>query len=138
MYYGPVASQGPRADWANEEIAFMYDFDDGQQGEDRWWINVWTPALNDNGKRPVMVWLHGGGFSGGNGHEQPGYDGEKLSRRGNVVVVSLGHRLGPLGYLNLAAYGEKYASASNVGMLDIIAALEWIRDNIASFGGEGQ
>ncbi len=136
MYYGPVAPQGPRNDWANDEIAFMYHFDDGQQGEDCLRLNLWTPGLNDHGRRPVMVWLHGGGFTGGNSHEQPGYDGENLSRRGDVVVVSAGHRLGALGYLNLAAYGEKYSSAANAGMLDLIAALEWVRDNISAFGGD--
>jgi para-nitrobenzyl esterase len=83
-----------------------------------------------------MVWLHGGGFQAGSGQEQPGYYGENLSRRGDVVVVSLNHRLGVLGFLNLAEYGEKYASSANVGMLDLVAALEWVRDNIANFGGD--
>jgi para-nitrobenzyl esterase len=83
-----------------------------------------------------MVWLHGGGFVSGSSQEHRAYDGERLSRRGDVVVVSLNHRLGPLGYLNLAAYGERYASSAHLGMLDIITALEWVRDNIANFGGD--
>ena len=84
-----------------------------------------------------MVWLHGGGFSAGSGQELKSYEGENLAHRGDVVVVSLNHRLNILGYLNLAEVGgEKYASSGNVGNLDLIAALEWIRDNIANFGGD--
>ena len=136
MYFGPVAPQGPRAGWANDENAFIFHWDDGIPGEDCLRVNLWTPGINDNRKRPVMVWIHGGGFTSGSGQEQPGYDGENLSRRGDVVVVSLNHRLGPLGYLNLAEYGQKYASSANAGMLDLVAALEWVRDNIANFGGD--
>ncbi|HKX31555.1 MAG TPA: carboxylesterase family protein, partial [Blastocatellia bacterium] len=87
-------------------------------------------------KRPVLVWLHGGGFSAGSGQELKSYDGENLSRRGEVIVVTLNHRLNVFGYLNLAEYGEKYASSANVGQLDLVAALEWVRDNIANFGGD--
>ena len=83
-----------------------------------------------------MVWLHGGGWTAGSGQEQPAYNGENLSRRGDVVVVSLNHRLNILGYLNLAAYGEKYADSTNAGVLDLVAALEWVRDNISAFGGD--
>ena len=88
------------------------------------------------GAGPVLVWIHGGGYSSGSSNELRMYDGESLSRRGDAVVVSLNHRLGVLGYLNLAEYGEKWARASNAGMLDIVAALEWVRDNIANFGGD--
>ena len=100
-------------------------------------INIWTPGYNDGKKRPVIVWLHGGGFTNGNGIEQDGYKGENLSRYGDIVFCSLNHRLGPLGFTNLAGVGgEKYAASGNVGMLDIVAAFEWIRDNIGSFGGD--
>jgi para-nitrobenzyl esterase len=136
MYYGPTCPQGPRLGWANDENAFLFQWDDGQPGEDCLRANLWTPAVNDGGKRPVMVWLHGGGWTAGSGQEQPAYHGENLSRRGNVVVVSLNHRLNILGYMNLAAYGEQYASSMNVGVLDLVAALEWVRDNIAHFGGD--
>jgi para-nitrobenzyl esterase len=136
MYYGPVSPQGPRGSWANDENAFMFHWDDGIPGEDCLRVNLWTPGTNDNRKRPVMVWIHGGGFTAGSGQEQPGYDGENLSRRGDVVVVSLNHRLGPMGYLNLAEYGQKFASSANAGMLDLVAALEWVRDNISNFGGD--
>jgi para-nitrobenzyl esterase len=100
-------------------------------------INVWTPGYGDAKKRPVMVWLHGGGFTNGNGIEQDGYNGENLSRFGDIVFCSLNHRLGPLGYTNLAGVGgERYAASGNAGMLDIVAALEWVRDNITQFGGD--
>jgi para-nitrobenzyl esterase len=134
--YGSVAPQAPRSGWANDEEAFMFSWDDGIQGEDCLRVNVWTPAVNDGKKRPVMVWLHGGGFSAGSGQELKSYDGENLARRGDVVVVSLNHRLNVLGYLNLAQYGDRYASSANLGMLDIVAALEWVRDNIERFGGD--
>lgn len=135
-YYGNVSPQGPRGGWANDEEAFLFRWDDGIQGENCLRVNIWTPAINDHKARPVMVWLHGGGFSAGSGQELPSYDGENLARRGDVVVVSLNHRLNSLGYLNLADYGDKYASSANVGMLDIVAALQWVRDNIGAFGGD--
>jgi para-nitrobenzyl esterase len=136
MQYGPVSPQPARTGWNNDEVAFLFNWNDGIQGEDCLRLNIWTPGLKDNRKRPVMVWLHGGGFVAGNGQEHPGYDGENLSRRGDVVVVTLNHRLGVVGYMNLSEYGEKYASAANVGNLDLVAALEWVRDNVSDFGGD--
>ena len=106
----------------------MFEWDDGQPGEDCLRVNVWTPGA-DSRKRPVMVWLHGGGFSAGSGQELKAYYGESIARRGDVVLVSLSHRLNVFGYLNLSRYGEEYASSANVGMLDLVAALEWVRDN---------
>jgi len=137
MQYGFVSPQEPRAGWADDEVAWMFDWDDGRPGEDCLRVNIWTPEANGGKKRPVMVWLHGGGFSAGSGQELKSYYGENLSRRGDVVVVSLNHRLGVLGYLNLAEIGgAAYADSANAGMLDIVAALEWVRDNIANFGGD--
>jgi para-nitrobenzyl esterase len=133
--YGYVAPQGARAGWANDEEAFMFAWDDGVQNEDCLRVNVWTPALGDTKKRPVMVWLHGGGYTAGSGQELRSYDGENLARRGDLVVVSLNHRLNVLGYLDLSKFGDQYAASGNVGMLDIVAALEWVRDNIQNFGG---
>ena len=105
--------------------------------EDCLGLNLWTPALGDGAKRPVLVWLHGGGFSRGNGIEQDGYDGENISRYGDIVYVSVNHRLGPLGYADFAAVGgEEFAHSGNVGMLDIVAALQWVHDNIEAFGGD--
>jgi para-nitrobenzyl esterase len=135
MYYGPTCPQAPRTGWLRDENAFLFQWDDGQPGEDCLRMNLWTPGL-DARKRPVMVWLHGGGWAAGSGQEQPAYNGENLSRRGEVVVVSLNHRLSILGYLNLAAYGDKYADSTNAGVLDLVAALEWVRDNIIAFGGD--
>ena len=101
-------------------------------------LNIWTPSIRDGRKRPVMVWLHGGGFSAGSSIEQLAYDGENLSRAGDVVVVSVNHRLNVLGYLDLSPFGEKYRDSANAGNLDLIAVLEWIRDNIEGFGGDSE
>ena len=109
---------------------------DEMMSEDCLVLNVWTPALDRGRKLPVMVWLHGGGYTSGSGGFIC-YDGIQLARKHEVVVVTVNHRLGPLGYLYLAGFGsERYAASSNVGNLDIIAALEWVRDNIAAFGGD--
>jgi para-nitrobenzyl esterase len=102
-------------------------------GEDCLNLNVFTPAVG-GGNRPVMVWLHGGGFSGGSGNWLL-YDGTNLARKEDVVVVAVTHRLNLFGFLHLAEMGDRWANASNVGMQDIVAALQWIKDNIASFGG---
>jgi para-nitrobenzyl esterase len=104
-------------------------------GEDCLAINVFTPGLG-SGNRPVMVWLHGGGFSGGSGNWLL-YDGTNLARKEDVVVVSVNHRLNLFGFLHLAGLGagEKWNQASNAGMLDIVAALQWVKDNISAFGG---
>ncbi len=136
MQYGFLCPQQVRTGWANDEVAWMFEWDDGRPGEDCLLVNVWTPGVKDNKKRPVMVWIHGGGFTAGSGQELKSYDGENLSKRGDVVVVSLNHRLGPLGFMNLAEFGERYAQSGNVGQLDLVAALEWVRDNIANFGGD--
>lgn len=98
-------------------------------------LNVWTPSC-DSGKRPVMVWLHGGGFESGSAIEQVAYEGENMCRLGQVVVVSVNHRLNILGYCDLSAYGEEYANSGNAGTDDMIAALKWIQENIADFGGD--
>jgi para-nitrobenzyl esterase len=104
-------------------------------GEDCLTLNVWTPAL-DNGKRPVMVWLHGGAFSYGSANSA-WYDGGPLARRNDVVVVSVNHRLNIFGHLDLSGVGdERFAQSGNVGVLDLVAALEWVRDHAARFGGD--
>jgi len=100
------------------------------------YLNVWTQSLDKDAKKPVLVWLHGGGFAAGSSIEQVAYDGENMSKYGDVVVVSLNHRLNILGYLNLEAFGEKYANSGNAGSADMVAALRWIHDNIAAFGGD--
>ena len=106
------------------------------QSEDCLFLNVWTPAVKDGRKRPVMFWCHGGGFTMGSGSASI-YDGTNLTRRGDVVVVTVNHRLGPFGYLYLGELaGEQFDKSGNAGMLDIVIALEWVRDNIAAFGGD--
>lgn len=137
LHYGAVSPQPARSGWKNDEEAFMFQWDDGIQGEDCLRVNVWTPGLAASAKRPVMVWLHGGGFFAGSGQELRSYDGENLARRGDVVVVSVNHRLGALGFLDLSQIGgEPFAASGNVGMLDLVAALEWVRENISAFGGD--
>ena len=108
----------------------------GQMGEDCLVLNVWTPSLRSPAKRPVMVWLHGGGYAFGSSGI-PLYDGSNLAAKHDVVVVGLNHRLNLFGYLYLGRIGgEKYADSGNVGMLDIVLALQWVRENIARFGGD--
>ncbi len=104
--------------------------------EDCLFLNVWTPGLGDGKKRPVMVWLHGGGFVAGSG-AWPIYDGTNLARQGDAVVVTVNHRLNVFGHLYLGGLaGDGYAKSGNVGILDLVAALEWVRDNIEAFGGD--
>lgn len=98
-------------------------------------LNIWTPGC-DGGKRPVMVWLHGGGFEAGSSIEQIAYEGENMSLLGQVVVVSINHRLNVLGYCDLSDFGEEYANSGNAGTDDIIASLAWVQRNIAAFGGD--
>ena len=110
--------------------------DTSPESEDCLTLNVWTPGIGDGAKRPVMVWLHGGAFAYGSGNRAV-TDGANLARRGDVVVVSVNHRLNIFGFLHLAAVGgERYAHSGNAGMLDLTAALEWVRDNIEAFGGD--
>lgn len=98
--------------------------------------NVWTPGISDVKKRPVMVWIHGGGFTNGSGIEMTSYDGQNLSKKGEVVVVSLNHRLNVLGFLDLSAYGDKYKNSGNASLADLVAALKWVHVNAEAFGGD--
>ena len=98
-------------------------------------LNVWTPGCDD-GKRPVLVWLHGGGYEAGSAIEQVAYEGEAMCREGQVVVVSVNHRLNILGYFDMSAFGEEYANSGNAGTDDIVAALKWVHENITQFGGD--
>ena len=106
------------------------------QSEDCQYLNIWTRSVDREAKKPVMVWIHGGLFDTGSGIELYAYDGEELAAFGDVVVVSLNHRLNVLGFLDLSAYGEEYRYSGNVGMADIVEALRWVRENIAAFGGD--
>jgi para-nitrobenzyl esterase len=130
VWWGNSAPQIMDNRYANTWSSFADHWNYDDVSEDCLRLNVWTPAMADGKKRPVMVWLHGGGYTNGNGIEQDGYDGENLSRKGDIVFVSINHRLGPLGFSDLSGIGgEKYAHSGNVGTLDMVAALEWVRDN---------
>ena len=120
-----------------DESEFVFDHDWGYTSEDCLVLNVWTPGIKDGKKRPVMFWIHGGGFVAGfNSQELPSYHGENLAKKGDVVVVSINHRLNILGFLDLSAYGEQYQYSANNSMRDIRLALEWVKANIEHFGGD--
>jgi para-nitrobenzyl esterase len=129
--WGPEAPQGPHTEIP--EVAATIPKQ--TISEDCLHLNVWTNGL-DARKRPVMLWLHGGGFTSGSGSYTM-YDGANMARKHDVVTVTINHRLNSFGFLYLAGIGgEKFANASNCGILDAVAALEWVRDNIANFGGD--
>jgi para-nitrobenzyl esterase len=107
----------------------------GPVSEDCLYLNVWTPGLRDGRKRPVIVYIHGGAYSGWSANNAL-YDGVNLFMRGDVVVVTLNHRLNLFGFLYLAGFGPGFDDSGNAGMLDLVLALKWIRDNIEEFGGE--
>src|SRR5713101_4462078 len=129
---GPRCPQPPTPGLMPEEAI---DLDYGPMSEDCLSLNVWT-AADAAAKRPVMVWFHGGGYAVGSGGSVR-YDGSNLARKRDVGVVTVNHRLNAFGFLDLSSLGgAKFADSGNVGMLDIVAALEWVRDNIANFGGD--
>ncbi|MDC6354916.1 MULTISPECIES: carboxylesterase/lipase family protein [Robiginitalea] len=137
VWWGNTAPQIMDNRYANPWYSFADHWNYDDVSEDCLRLNVWTPALADGGKRPVMVWYHGGGYRNGNGIEQDGYMGENLSRKGDIVFVSINHRLGPIGFSDLSGVGgEAYQHSGNVGALDMVAALEWVSQNIANFGGD--
>jgi len=124
--YPPGTAGGLFGSWTTDPAPAL--------SEDCLFLNVWTPALADGGKRPVMVWFHGGGLTRGSGSSNA-YDGVRLTNRGDVVVVTVNHRLNVFGYTYLGEFGERYADSGNAGILDMVLALEWVRDNISEFGG---
>src|SRR5579871_498497 len=132
----PAAQQGQgEAVWGSIEQSFLQDWDDGYQGEDMLKLNVWTPSLT--GKRPVLVYFHGGGFSFGSSYELPSQEGAQLARHHDAVSVTVNHRLNILGFFDLSEIGgPEYADSVNVGMTDLVASLQWVRENIANFGGD--
>lgn len=134
--YGPVAPLVDPTTSVQDEIEFVFHHDWGYTSEDCLRLNIWTPGIQDGKKRPVMFWIHGGGFTAGSSQELPSYDGENLAKKGDVVVVSINHRLNILGFLDLSAYGEKYKHSANLSILDMKAALEWVKTNISNFGGD--
>lgn len=137
IWWGNTAPQNMDNRYANVHASFADHWNYDDVSEDCLKLNVWTNGIADGKKRPVLVWLHGGGFTNGNGIEQDGYHGENFAKNGDAVFVSINHRLGPIGFTDLSGVGgEKYAASGNVSQLDIIASLHWVRDNIANFGGD--
>ena len=121
-------------DWHSQEQVFLQDWDDGWQSEDMLKLNIWTPSLT--GSRPVMFYIHGGGFEFGSSYELPSHEGANMARYHDVVQVSVNHRLNALGFLDMSQFGAGYEESSNVGMTDLVAALKWVQENIANFGGD--
>ncbi|MBC7955418.1 MAG: carboxylesterase/lipase family protein [Cytophagales bacterium] len=134
--HGNHAPQMPSNRTREYADLIMFDQQPGGMGEDCLVLNLWSPKLDANARLPVMVHLHGGGYYAGSGNS-PQTDGEMLARFGNAVVVTINHRLGSFGFLDLSRIGgERYAQSGMVGMLDIVAALGWVRENFVAFGGD--
>lgn len=131
LTYGEVCPQVPMGG-----RSFFFTGPEMTEGESCLNLNVWSPSVSDGKKRAVMVWIHGGGFQSGASNDLDSYDGANLARTGDVVVVSVNHRLNAMGFLDLSAYGEQYKGSTNLGMQDLVASLEWVKENIAQFGGD--
>jgi para-nitrobenzyl esterase len=145
LTYGPacpsgfgISENGDNSPRGDEDNFLLYRTGGWLRGENCLRLNVWTPGPNTSGKkRAVMVFMHGGGYTAGSGNDLLSYDGENLARHHDVVVVTHNHRLNVFGFLDLAEIGgQRFADSGNVGMLDNVAVLEWVRDNIANFGGD--
>jgi para-nitrobenzyl esterase len=122
-------------DWTGNEQTFIQDWDDGWQSEDMLKLNIWTPSLS--GSRAVMFYIHGGGFQFGSSYELPSHEGAQMARHHDVVQVSVNHRLNGLGFLDVSEIGgPSYEDSVSVGMSDLVAALKWVQENIANFGGD--
>jgi para-nitrobenzyl esterase len=132
--WGPVCPAPAQTTVSGDELVFPHRY--WVPNEHCQYLNVWTQNLTPATRKPVMVWMHGGGFTNGSSMESYAYDGRSLSEFGDVVVVSINHRLNILGTLDLSAYGSEYALSRYTGTQDLVAALEWVRDNIEAFGGD--
>jgi para-nitrobenzyl esterase len=135
--HGQISPQTPSALGSDYGMMIQWDVQPGGMGEDCLSLNVWTPGINDAQKRAVLVSFHGGGFATGSGNA-PGFDGAQLAKYGDVVVVTVNHRLASLGYLHLADLGAppEFAQAGVGGVMDLVASLQWVRDNAENFGGD--
>lgn len=134
LVYGANCPQSLHT-WTSTEQTFILDWDDGWQSEDMLKLNIWTPSLT--GRRPVMFYMHGGGFSFGSSYELPSHEGAQMARHHDVVQVSVNHRLNILGFFDLSEIGDSaYEDSANVGMTDLVAALRWVHNNIENFGGD--
>ncbi len=133
QFFGPVC---PLLDEENPAGDVMIPHRFWPKSEDCLTLNVWTQSIDPSARKPVMVWFHGGGYSTGSSVEMVAYDGDHLSAFGDVVVVTVNHRLNILGYFDLREFGEEYANSGNAGQADLVESLRWVRDNIAAFGGD--
>ena len=134
LVYGANCPQNLHT-WTGSEQTFIQDWDDGWLSEDMLKLNIWTPSLS--GKRPVMFYMHGGGFTFGSSYELPSHEGAQMARHHDVVQVSVNHRLNILGFLDVSEIGgTEYEDSVNVGMTDLVSALRWVHDNIENFGGD--
>src|SRR5580698_8586412 len=134
LIYGANCPQNLHT-WTSPEQTFLQDWDDGWQSEDMLRLDIWTPSLT--GKRPVMFYIHGGGYSFGSSYELPSHEGAQMARHHDVVQVSVNHRLNMLGFFDVSEIGgSAYEDSVNVGMTDLVAALRWVHDNIENFGGD--
>lgn len=132
--WGPVCPIPPMTGVGGDDFVFPHRY--WVENEHCQVLNVWTPNIAPAAGKPVMLWMHGGGFTNGSSMESYAYDGKTLSEFGDVVAVSLNHRLNIIGTLDLSAYGQEYANSRNTGMADLVAALQWIHENIEAFGGD--
>jgi para-nitrobenzyl esterase len=132
--WGPVCPAPEQTNVSGDELVFPHRY--WIENEHCQYLNVWTQNLTPSAKKPVMVWMHGGGFTNGSSMEAYAYDGRSLSEFGDVVVVSVNHRLNILGTLDLSAYGAQYAMSRYTGTEDLVSSLQWVHDNIESFGGD--
>ena len=131
--WGPVCPIPQATTVGGDDFVFPHRF--WVENEHCQVLNIWTQSLRQ-AKKPVMVWMHGGGFTNGSSMESYAYDGKTLCEFGDVVVVSVNHRLNIIGTLDLSAYGPEYANSRYTGMADLVAALQWVHDNIEAFGGD--
>ena len=132
--WGPVCPHPAQTAVGPDDFVFPHRY--WVENENCQVLNIWTQSTAAKTKKPVMVWMHGGGFTYGSSMESYAYDGKSLSEFGDVVVVSVNHRLNIIGSLDVSAYGAQYANSRNTGMADLVAALEWIHENIEVFGGD--
>lgn len=136
--FGPQAMQSKAQTWTGQsDNNFGFQFNVEPMDEKECFVlNIWSQGINDGKKRPVWLWIHGGGFAGGSANQLSFFDGCSLAKKGDIVVVSVNHRLNLLGYLDLRGLGGKYSESVNLGMQDLVAALRWVHNNIENFGGD--
>ena len=136
--YGPQAMQGTAQRWNGQsDYGFGFTFSvEPMDEKESFVVNIWSKGINDGKKRPVWFWIHGGGYANGSGNQLTFFDGRAMAEKGDIVVVTVNHRLNVLGYLDLRGLGGKFSESVNLGMQDLVFALQWVHNNIAGFGGD--